>query len=291
MHRRILGLLFLGSLASVGCSSSNSTTTTTPTGDAAADAMKDAPSDGETADAKTDASSDAAEEAAADAAPDVTAEAGPDAGDAALDVATEAGLDAGSDATAEAAADAAPEATTDATTSDVVGSDVTTTDSAASTGVDGGILVGNADCVCDEAAAACVQGTLLQFTPASPTKTATASITAPGSGNQDYVDYDLDVSAFPNGGTIAVTGTVNASLDGGPVSAASFDLFLACSILPTAGSPDSVASDDDVQPGSTLTVTYPFSAGEQLFHFGATGNWGSTQGETNTVSLTFTVTD
>ncbi|MGD0674798.1 MAG: hypothetical protein ABSC94_05230 [Polyangiaceae bacterium] len=153
------------------------------------------------------------------------------------------------------------------------------------------VEVGNAVCTCD-ADVACQQGTVLEFTPSEPTQTLTINIVAPGYGLQDYVGYDLDVSAFTAGGILSISGMVGGS-DTATMTAASFDLFSECTIFPTVGGPlgASISNAYDIPVGgsfSLMPVTI-FPPGTQLFHFGATGNWYSEAGLTNTVTVTISV--
>jgi hypothetical protein len=146
--------------------------------------------------------------------------------------------------------------------------------------------VGGASCSCGNEAA-CKQGQLIELTPTESTASFTVTVTAPGGMNQDYVGFDLDVSAFTTGGTIAISGVVGAS-----GSQASFDLYPACTVFPTSGYPNgTLGGAYNITDGSAWSITpYPFPAGDQLFHFGATGNWDSTPGSTNTVDVTIVVT-
>jgi hypothetical protein len=146
--------------------------------------------------------------------------------------------------------------------------------------------VGGASCSCANEAA-CKQGQLIELTPTESTASFTVVVVAPGEMVQDYRGFDLDVSAFTTGGTISISGTVGPSGSQG-----SFDLYPACTVFPTAGYPNgTLGGAYNITDGSAWSITpYDFPAGEQLFHFGATGNWGSTLGTTNTVNVTISVT-
>ena len=146
--------------------------------------------------------------------------------------------------------------------------------------------IGNASCSCPDPTA-CTEGKVIEFSPAKPTASFTVNIVAPGQYAQAFRGFDLDVSAFTAGGSILISGTV------GPTgSDASFDLFPACTIFPDAGFPVGVlGSAYNIDAGSIWSLTpYAFAAGEQLFLFGATGNWNNMPGSTNTVDVTITVT-
>jgi hypothetical protein len=142
-------------------------------------------------------------------------------------------------------------------------------------------------CACDSGAV-CFQGSLIAFTPANPTAALTnVPITAPGDGLQNYTSkYDLDVSAFGSGGTISVNGTLGSN-----GCAGSFDLLGACTAF-VSGSGyaiDSMARAYDCPAGSSFSFSYPFQAGDTIFHLGLEGNWFSPAGQTNTVAVTITV--
>jgi hypothetical protein len=146
---------------------------------------------------------------------------------------------------------------------------------------------GNAGVGCACAASICSQGTLIVLTPAAPSITFTSNIVAPGNGNQAYTKYDLDVSGFPAGGTIKISGMV-----GSGVSAGSFDLFPACTTFPTTGRPTgTLGGAYDVAPSKGWSITpVKFAAGDGRFHFGSEGNWSSAAGSMNTSVVTIEVT-
>jgi hypothetical protein len=142
----------------------------------------------------------------------------------------------------------------------------------------------------------CVNGTLCTpptdvgaeqtfvLTPASPSASANAAIVAPGNGNHVWTTkFDVDVSAFSNGGTLTVSGTL-----GSPGCDGSFDLFSGCATLPASGALSDLGSADNTGAGKSWKFTYTFQA-TNLFHFGAEGNWNSAQGTTNQTSVVFQV--
>jgi len=125
------------------------------------------------------------------------------------------------------------------------------------------------------------------LSPSMPTATAPkAKIVAPGSGNHSWdTKYDVDLTAFLGAGTLTISGVLGATGTDG-----SFDLFPSCQALPVTGSNTGVlASADNTPAGATWTVTYSFDRGA-VYHFGAEGNWDSTQGQTNTTSVEISVT-
>jgi hypothetical protein len=131
---------------------------------------------------------------------------------------------------------------------------------------------------------------------------------APGVGKQSYTVYQIDTRAFTNGGTLIIDLAI-----GGGESAASFDLFPAGVQIPTEGRPvASLAGAYDIGqarlgPKSVFdrslrdmltrarapekaTLRYSFSTGE-VFRLGATGNWGSRAGTSNSFSFKVAVVD
>jgi hypothetical protein len=111
------------------------------------------------------------------------------------------------------------------------------------------------------------------------------TLTAPGHYNQSFKTHQIDASGFTKGGTISISISV-----GKGESSASFDLFPSNVAIPTKGPPaGTLAGSYDIGPGGQTTLTYRFSKG-QVFRLGATGNWFSKKGATNTYSFTATIT-
>jgi hypothetical protein len=153
-------------------------------------------------------------------------------------------------------------------------------------GADDGGMGSGAVCSCT-LTSVCSQGTLLVLTPAKPSLSFNADITAPGYDVQGFTKYDLDVSAFASGGTIRISGAM-----GSGVSAGSFDLFPACLVFPIVGRPaGTLGGAYDIPRLSPWAIRgHVFAAGEGLFHFGAEGNWFSPTGSMNTVTVMIEVT-
>jgi len=127
-------------------------------------------------------------------------------------------------------------------------------------------------------------------TPTTPAVTTTVITSGTGTikaipaGTQDYKIHNIDTNSYTTGGTLKVEIVLGSGLCSG-----SFDLFSQGATIPTSGTANSLAHSYDVAPGATTTVTYTFTQG-QIFQFGATGNWYSTTGTTNTYSFTAKVT-
>lgn len=125
---------------------------------------------------------------------------------------------------------------------------------------------------------------IIVLTKDQPGATAGGELVAPGRGRQSYTLFLIDTSDFQDGGVLKFqvelgTGDSNAS----------FDLFPEGVAIPTEGRAlESVATLYDLPRGSRGTMSYQFSVG-QVFQFGATGNWFSTPGSTNTFTFTVTV--
>ncbi|NWG06406.1 MAG: hypothetical protein HXY35_06925 [Chloroflexi bacterium] len=122
---------------------------------------------------------------------------------------------------------------------------------------------------------------VLVLTHAQPKGTAEGVLTAPGHGKQNFTIVPIDVTDFQSGGTLTVEITLgNGESDG------SFDLFPEGAVIPTEGRVEnSVAALYDLKHGESGTLTYKFDSG-QVFQFGATGNWFSREGATNTFTVT-----
>ncbi|NOH01082.1 MAG: hypothetical protein HND47_03465 [Chloroflexi bacterium] len=124
----------------------------------------------------------------------------------------------------------------------------------------------------------------LVLTRSQPSASAEGELVAPGREKQKYTLFLVDTRDFQNGGTI----TFEITLGTGE-SDASFDLFPEGVPIPTEGRAlDSVATLYDLPRGSSGTMSYTFAAG-QVFQFGASGNWFSPEGTTNTFTFTVTV--
>ncbi len=113
--------------------------------------------------------------------------------------------------------------------------------------------------------------------------TGSGSLVAPGMGNQAYKVIEIDASRFASGIV-----TISVKLGTGP-SSGSFDLFGEHEQIPISGYPNSLAHAYDIAPGGKSTLTYEFDDG-QIFQFGATGNWFSQKGATNTFDYQVLVT-
>jgi hypothetical protein len=167
----------------------------------------------------------------------------------------------------------------DATTSTTLdsGTDASSGGKDASSTTDAGVDAGS--CV----GSLCNGGTVT-LTPAMSSQSFTASIVAPGSGNHSYTKYDIDVSAFVDGGTIKVNGVLApGGCDG------SFELFAAATPYPTTGPvTTAVAYQKDVPNGTMWSFQYVF-APTTLFHLGAEGNWFSVAGTPNKTSVIVSV--
>lgn len=122
------------------------------------------------------------------------------------------------------------------------------------------------------------------LTHEQPTATVTGELTAPGYEKQSYTIFSLDTTDFSEGGTLIV----EVQLDDGE-SDGSFDLFPQGAPIPTEGrAEDSLAALYDLKRGERGTMRYQFESG-QVFQFGATGNWFSREGATNSFTLTIRV--
>jgi hypothetical protein len=138
--------------------------------------------------------------------------------------------------------------------------------------------------VTQSGAKATLEANTIVLSPSHFSAATEGCLTAPGNGYQDYTIVLIDTRAFPNGGKLVMTvGLGSGGSDG------SFDLFLEGTDIPTKGKPDrSVAHIWDLGREHNATMEYRFSAG-QVFQFGATGNWMSPKGTTNTFSLSVAV--
>lgn len=122
------------------------------------------------------------------------------------------------------------------------------------------------------------------LTKNQPSANAGGELVAPGRGRQSYTLFLIDTSDFNGGGILKFRVTLGTG-----ESDASFDLFPEGVAIPTEGRAlESVATLYDLPRGGSGTLSYQFSVG-QVFQFGATGNWFSPLGSTNTFSFTVTV--
>jgi hypothetical protein len=104
-------------------------------------------------------------------------------------------------------------------------------------------------------------------------------LTAPGYGAHKYQIVHIDTRDFAKGGTLRIDIQV-----GNGRSNASFDLFSENAIVPTAGSPGSLAGAHDIGRNSGSSMEYQFFKGE-IFQFGAEGNWFSDKGTQSHYSI------
>jgi len=124
------------------------------------------------------------------------------------------------------------------------------------------------------------------LTKAEPSARISDTLVAPGRGHQRYTLYTIDTRDFTSGGKLILSLSLGAE-----GCNASFDLFPEGASIPEEGRPTtSVAHVYDVGAGGEGSLEYRFSRG-QVFQFGATGNWFSPAGATNTYSFTATVED
>jgi len=146
------------------------------------------------------------------------------------------------------------------------------------------ILVSCADK--EEAGTAAHRTREIVLTKAEPSASASDTLVAPGRGYQKYTLYSIDTKDFPAGGTLKIAISVGAE-----GCNASFDLFPEGASIPEEGrAGTSIAHVYDVGAGGEATLEYRFTRG-QVFRFGATGNWFSPAGATNTYSFDATASD
>ncbi len=136
--------------------------------------------------------------------------------------------------------------------------------------------------------------TTVVLTPSNKTAMVTASITTPAAPNHDAVWYDLDVSAFPSGGTLDMSGIMGATGTDG-----STFLIAQCASFPTEGAftPAAPATNvGNIAPGMTWSFSYVFPAGTTVLHLGTEGSWYNPSicpncmaGATNTNTITVSV--
>ena len=122
--------------------------------------------------------------------------------------------------------------------------------------------------------------TVLFLTPDDPSATIVPTITSPPVNEHNPVWYDVDVSAFPSGGTLVVAGQLGAS----GCTGSSF-LTDQCQDFP----PSYEVGATNVDAGSAWNFQYTFAAGTDVLHFGTEGSWNSPAGTTNTNTVTLQV--
>jgi len=193
-----------------------------------------------------------------------------DAGKMPMDAALEAQVDADAGETPEAAthADAAPDAHVSA-------------------------------CTCGDAGTSCFYSvseppsgygapypvTTVVLTPSTSTATFTATVAGLPQPYHDPALYDLDLSAFANGGTLYISGQVGD----GSCSVSSY-LMAQCGEVSASGSFPSPQLEFVNTDNSAWTFpSYQFPAGTIVLHFGAEGGWGFPAGSTNTNKVTVLV--
>lgn len=121
---------------------------------------------------------------------------------------------------------------------------------------------------------------VLVLTHAQPSATTEGELIAPGHSKQSHTIVLIDVTDFPSGGTLKIEVALGKGESDG-----SFDLFPEGAAIPTEGRvTNSVAALYDLKHGESGTLVYEFVSG-QVFQLGATGNWFSREGATNTFML------
>ncbi|MFH1198024.1 MAG: hypothetical protein V1720_20140 [bacterium] len=121
----------------------------------------------------------------------------------------------------------------------------------------------------------------LVLTKTNPTVEKNDKYTAPGMNFQCYTVYNIDVTAFPEGGTLIIR------INNGDGCMGSFDLFPGGYPLPVEGGPEgTLAGDYDV--GGKGEIEYKFETG-QVFQFCATGSWFAEKGCKNSYSFVASV--
>jgi hypothetical protein len=125
--------------------------------------------------------------------------------------------------------------------------------------------------------------TTVVFTSSKLTATFTASVVGVPQPYHDAAWYDLDVSAFPDGGTLYIQGQVG---DGS--STVSSYLMAQCGTVSTSGSFPStpVESSGGAIDSPWTFPSYQFPAGTTVLHFGTEGSWGNPAGSMNTNKVT-----
>ena len=127
--------------------------------------------------------------------------------------------------------------------------------------------------------------TTVVLTPGAPTATFTATVAGLPQPYHDPVLYDLDLSAFANGGTLYISGQVGD----GSCSVSSY-LMAQCGEVSASGSFPSPQLEFVNTDNSAWTFpSYTFPAGTTVLHFGAEGGWNFPAGSTNTNKVTVLV--
>ncbi len=127
--------------------------------------------------------------------------------------------------------------------------------------------------------------TTVVLTPGAPTATFTATVAGLPQPYHDPALYDLDLSAFANGGTLYISGQVGD----GSCSVSSY-LMAQCGEVSASGSFPSPQLEFVNTDNSAWTFpSYTFPAGTTVLHFGAEGGWNFPAGSTNTNKVTVLV--
>jgi hypothetical protein len=126
--------------------------------------------------------------------------------------------------------------------------------------------------------------TTVVLTPSAPGATFTASVEAIPQPYHNSAWYDLDLSAFANGGTLYINGQVG---DGS--STVSSYLLAQCVTMPPSGSTPSLEINGGVIDGAWTFPSYQFPAGTTVLHFGTEGSWGNVANAVNTNKVTVLV--
>ena len=147
-------------------------------------------------------------------------------------------------------------------------------------------------CTCGAGSCWYPHAKVVALSPGKPTARFVAAVRSPAYPDHDPVWFDLDVSAFPSGGSIAVSG----QMGGGGADGTTF-LVDECATFPASGAYSAVENVGNVPPGTTWSFgAYAFTAGTTVLHLGSEGSWynaglcpSCTPGATNTNTITVTV--
>lgn len=241
----------------------------------------------------------AAERNASDAEPGDSGGAESETGDAGGEAETTTHPDAGHDAAPEAA-DAAPDAPNETTPESDAAPEATPD---AHPEAEAGLPIcscGSTSCWYSineptSGSGAPYSVTTIVLTPSDTTAHVTATITTPPTPDHNAVWYDLDVSAFPSGATLSISGVMGSTGTDG-----SAFLITQCDVFPTSGAFTPAAPGanvGNVAPSATWSFTdYTFAAGTTVLHLGTEGSWynagicpNCTAGATNTNMITVNV--
>jgi hypothetical protein len=107
---------------------------------------------------------------------------------------------------------------------------------------------------------------------------------SPPQPDHNSVWYDLNLTAFPNGGTITFQGQMGPSGCNG----SSFLLAQCATWAPQEPTTPPLVLATNVPEGAMWSFQYTFAAGTDVLHFGTEGSWGTT-GQTNTNAVTVSV--